>query len=340
VVSPTKIFIISSVAVFSAIGVAAWVKKKPAPVQTPQVVEVPVAPKPIAAPPPKPQPPAPKPVAKVVEAPKPAPVAAKSDAELPEVDRIGQLFALDSSKFPIVETVSYTSRVPWLKGRPAWIADYASYYGTSRHFIARSLNRKADYFSQKITPGDRFNVFRKDKNINFHLTIDLSRCRMWFYYIDLDTNERVLVKTYRVGVGRQEAARTSGYLTPVGKYTLGEKVAIYKPGTMGFFQDQKTEMVRIFGTRWIPFDKELEGCTEPAKGYGLHGAPWVEDATHGQMVEDRSKLGKYDSDGCIRLASEDIEELFAIVLTKPTTVELVKDFHEAKIPGIEKGIAK
>ena len=73
-------------------------------------------------------------------------------SEIPEVDRIWQLFALDSSKLPIVETISYTSRVPWLKDRPAWIADYATHYATSRHFIARSLNRKPDYFTQKVSP--------------------------------------------------------------------------------------------------------------------------------------------------------------------------------------------
>src|SRR5690242_1117063 len=46
------------------------------------------------------------------------------------VDRVKQLFALDSSKLPIVETISYTSRVPWLKGKHAWVADYATHYAT------------------------------------------------------------------------------------------------------------------------------------------------------------------------------------------------------------------
>jgi len=323
-------FLIGSLVLFGLIGSLAWIKKgnrKPTP-QAAQVVEIPLAA------PAKPQPVAPvaKPVQKVAAKVESAPVPAE---DLPEVNRIAQLFALDSSKLPFVETVSYTSRVPWLKGRPAWIADYATYYATSRHFIARGLNRKLDYFTQKISPGDRFNVFRKDKNIAFHLLIDLSRCRMLFYCIDQEAGERMLLKTYKVGVGRQDSSRASGFLTPTGKYLLGEKVAIYKPGTMGFFQDQKMEMLQVFGTRWIPFDKEIEGCSENAKGYGLHGAPWVQDAS-GQLAEDRSKLGKYDSDGCIRLASEDIEEIFAIVLTKPTTVELVKDYREAKLPGKEK----
>ncbi|MBN2480093.1 MAG: L,D-transpeptidase [Parachlamydiales bacterium] len=261
---------------------------------------------------------------------------AQIDVNLPDANIVDRLFATDSSRLPIVETVTYSSRVPWLKGRPAWIADYASYFSTTRHFIARSLNRKPDYFTQKVAPGDRFNVIKKDSNVNFHLVIDISRSKMWFYYIDLDNNERVLLKTYNVGLGRKDSKRLSGCLTPVGKYALGSKVAIYKPGTMGYFQDNKIEMIRVFGTRWIPFDKELSECSESSKGFGLHGAPWLE--SNGELLEDKSKIGKYDSDGCIRLLSNDIEEIFSIIISRPTTVELVKDFYDAKLPGAEKVI--
>ncbi|MES2273330.1 MAG: L,D-transpeptidase [Chlamydiota bacterium] len=341
-----KYFLIATVVLFTVIGLTGWFKRESKPIRDLGTVEeIPLTP-PIAVSippaqnnsPPRPDPVIAKPVK--IEKPVSAPVLPPTPnlpaaVTLPNVDRIYQLFALDSSKLPIVETVSYTSRVPWLKGRPAWIADYASHYATSRHFIARSLNKKLDYLTQKVSPGDRFNVFKSEKKINFHLLIDLSRSLLWFYYIDLDTNERVLLKTYQVGIGRQDPRKSSGYLTPIGKYSLGEKIAIYKPGAMSFFQEQKTEMIRVFGTRWIPFDKELENCSEPSKGFGLHGVPWMSDPSTGELVEDRSRLGKYDSDGCIRLAQEDIEEIFSIVITKPTTVELVKDFRDAKLPGQE-----
>lgn len=263
--------------------------------------------------------------------PRPSPLA-KDD--FPNIDRIFQLFATTASRLPIVETITYTSSTSWLKGRPAWVSDYAVYFNTSRHFIARSLNGKTDYFSQKVSEGSRFNVFRKDKKFQFFLLVDVSRCKMGFYYVDLDTNERVLLKTYRVGLGRLDPSSPSGTLTPLGRYSLGDRVAIYKPGTMGFYLDQKVEMIRVFGTRWIPFDQEVERASSPAKGYGLQGAPWAVDSS-GKLVENREPIGAYDSDGCIRLASEDIEELFAIILTKPTYIEIVKDFHEAKLPGIE-----
>lgn len=309
-----KYFIIGTVVLFSAIGIMGWMKREPRAAPVEKIQEIALG---------------------TTAAPIPLPVTPVASEEFPEVDRIDQLFDLYSDKLPIVETVSFTSRVPWLKDRPAWIADYAAHYQTSRHFIARGLNQKTDYLSQKVSPGDQFNVFKKGKNIKFHLLIDLSHCRMWFYYIDLDNNERVLLKTYRVGVGKPDSLSASGYLTPVGKYELGDKIAIYKPGITGFFQDEKVEMVRVFGTRWLPFGKEIDGCSESAKGYGIHGSPWVE-APGGEMVEDRSRIGKYDSDGCIRLNAEDIEEIFAIVVTKPTTVELVKDFKTAKLPGFER----
>ncbi len=300
-----KYFVIVTVFLFGAIGVMGWLKKEPRFTREAE------------------------PIQEIALGTSAAPIPIQTAAPLindePEVDRIQQLFVLDSSELPIIETVSFTSRVPWLKDRPAWIADYASHYQTSRHFIARSLNRKADYFTQKVHPGDRFNVFKSGKDIKFHLLVDLSKCRMWFYYVD--GSEKVLLKTYRVGLGKKDSHHTSGYLTPVGKYALGEKIAIYKPGITGFFQDEKMEMIRVFGTRWLPFDKEIEGCSETAKGFGIHGVPWLE-SNDGQLIEDKSKIGNYDSDGCIRMASDDIEELFAIVITKPTTVEIVKEIKQ------------
>lgn len=248
----------------------------------------------------------------------------QDDAGDLHVDRIAELFNPGKPQLPIVETLTYHSKVAWLQGRPAWLADYASHYNTSRHFIARSLNKKADYLTQKINEGDRFTVLRGDKDLKFYLLLDISRCKLWFYY--LDGNEKVLLKTYRVGLGRLDSNSISGSLTPVGKYTLGSKVAVFAPGMTGTYQNSPTEMVRVFGTRWIPFDKEVGECSAPSKGLGLHGLPWVENAEK-KLVEDRNCISKYESDGCIRLAKEDIEEIFAIVITKPTTVEIVRNIQ-------------
>lgn len=261
-------------------------------------------------------------------------VTVLSALDLPEANRIDELFNKIPPQLPFVETITYKSHVSWLKGRPAWLSDYASHFHTSRHFIARSLNGNRDYLKQNISEGDRFNVFKENVPIEFYLLVDLSRTKLWFYCHNLESDERVLLKTYPVGVGRPDHSKPSGYLTPVGKYRLGDKIAIYEPNKMGYYQGQKAELIRIFGTRWIPFEQELEGCSAPAKGFGIHGVPW--DANEkGELVELLGSLGKHESDGCIRLATEDIEELFAIIVTKPTTIELVKDFSEAKLPGKE-----
>jgi len=258
-----------------------------------------------------------------------------STEDFPSVDRMQQLFGTTGNKLPIVETISYTSRVDWLKGRPAWIADYATHYATSRHFIARSLNGRSDYFTQKVSTASRFNVFRRDKEIQFYLLVDVSRCKMGLYYLDVGINERVLLKTYDVGLGRPDAQSPSGCLTPLGIYSLGSKIAIYKPGVIGQFMNKSVEMVRVFGTRWIPFEQEFEGCTAPAKGLGFHGAPYYEESPGSLLIENRKCIRTYDSDGCIRLNSEDVEEIFSIVITKPSFAVIVKDFRQAKLPGVE-----
>jgi len=267
----------------------------------------------------------------------PAPLEPVEEEDFPACNRMQQLFSTGPHKLPIVETITYTSNVPWLKGRPAWLADYSNYYNTSCHFIARSLNKKLDYFSQKVFPGSKFNVFSKDKKIQFYLLLDLSRRKMGLYYIDLDTNERVLLKTYLVGAGKLDEKRLSGSLTPLGKFSLANKIAVYKPGDIGFFQEKRVEMIQVFGTRWIPFKEELEGTTGRAKGFGIHGAPWLKDKETEGYLENRDCIGKYDSGGCIRLLQEDVEELASIVMTKPAVIEIVRNFRTARLPGVEKG---
>ena len=256
----------------------------------------------------------------------------QDDVAEEEVDQVWRLFTKGKNKLPVVETIQYTHRVSWMQGRPAWLTDYASQYATSRHFIARSLNGKRDYYTQKVRSGDSFNVLKQD--ISFYLVVDLSRCKMWFYVCDLANKETYLLKTYKVGLGRLSSESYSGLLTPKGTFSLGSKVAIYKPGVRGYFQGNEVELVQIFGTRWLPFEGVLSDAGDNPKGYGLHGAPWVYDEQSCSYHENLVTIEKYDSDGCIRLSQNDMEELFAIVITKKTIVEIVTDFRDAKIPGI------
>lgn len=343
----SRLFLICLIFIVSLFGFSLLLKKKrgaaPAPIATESVGETIT----ISLTPTGPEVTSPKVEPKVeetlvVEAPPkvPEPVARLgmeplSSEGLPTADRVEELFRADLNSIPFVKTISYKSKVPWLKGRPAWISDYASHHKTSRHFIARSLHGKGNYYKEDISIGDRFTVLDPDKNIEFHLLVDLSRCKLWLYAYDNSTHERVLLKDYLVGVGRPDALKASGLLTPKGKYRFGDRIVAYKPGIYGSYSGKKTEMIRVFGTRWIPFEKEIARTTAPARGFGIHGVPWVEDKVTGELKEDLSCLGGYNSDGCIRMASEDIEEVYAIIVSKPAFIDIVSDVHQAKLPGEE-----
>ncbi len=331
-VSFPKIFITGTVVLFTAIGIAAVLKKRePVAVakkesavsshtQAPAPREIP-KPTPVAVPVPAEK------EQKVVELrPLGEPLVTINDTSDDEhIDRIGELFVVGPRRHPIVESITYTSRVPWLKGRPAWIADYAANFKTSKHFIARSLNRKADYFTQNVTPGARFNVLRSDIDITFKLVADLARCNMWFYWVNGENGVCELLKVYKIGVGVLDRGMPSGTLTPIGKFQLGDRVTSYKPGVMGFYRNERVEMIQIFGTRWIPFSSDEGVERDYGVGYGIHGAPCYTNEESGELVEASECIGKYDSDGCIRMLAQDLEELYAIVVTRPTTIEIFRD---------------
>jgi hypothetical protein len=255
----------------------------------------------------------------------------ESSQDLPEFNQIEALFRKNSS-LPIVETVSYKSRVPWKSGKAAWLVDYAAHHKTHLHFIARSINQCPDYTAKTIREGQSFNVLSQKKEFYFHLVIDVSKCKMWFYAILPKENKKICLKTYQVSLVRLDPQKKSGSLTPIGKYSLGSRVAVFQPKMMGTHKNKRTELIRVFGTRWLPFEKEIGGCSEPAKGFGIHGTPWYFDEEKGKLVDNISSLGKYESDGCIRMKTEDVEELFSIISVRETIVEIVQHFYQAKLP--------
>jgi hypothetical protein len=249
----------------------------------------------------------------------------------PSIDRVDELFRPDSNAFPFVETITYKSRVPWLAGKMAWIVNYATHYKTSKHFISRSLSGHRDYFYQDVKDGDRFNVLSLEAPYHFHLLLNLSERKLWLGAMNETTGEVEWIKNYTACVGREEPARTSGYLTPLGTYGLGDRIAVYTTESKGYYLGEKVEMIRYFGTRWIPFEREIKGCTAPAKSYGIHGVPWIKEGE--EWREDCSSIGTASADGCIRLRTEDIEELYAIISSRPTTttIEITTDYLTAEI---------
>jgi hypothetical protein len=259
-----------------------------------------------------------------------------SDSDLPEErDVVAQLFTPHSPILPIVETVSYVSRVPWLIDRPAYLGDWAAHYETSKHFISRSIRGAGLYLNEKVSRGDRFNVLRKDKVIEFHMVVDLSRTRLWLYYFDKNENQRQLLKSYPICVGKLTPEKRSGSLTPTGVFEVGREVAVYKEGDRGIYLNEMCEMITVFGQRWIPLSREIADCSGSCRGLGLHGVPWARDPETGLFVEKRECIGGYSSLGSIRLLTEDIQEIFSIVTSRRSYVHIVKDFQEACLPGKE-----
>jgi len=91
-------------------------------------------------------------------------------------------------------------------------------------------------------------------------------------------------------------------------------------------------MIEVYGTRWMPFDRELENCSDGAKGYGIHGLPCRFIEEKGAIEEIESVVGVRNTDGSLRLHKDDVEELFSIIITKPTIVEVVKNKKDVHLP--------
>lgn len=246
----------------------------------------------------------------------------------PEVNRMAELFNPRCPRLPIVETVTYSSRVPWLDGRLAFLGDYASKYKTSKHFISASLHGMGNYLSDKVANGNCFNVLREDKQLEFHLVLDISRTKLWVYYYDVEENARCLLKSYPVCCGK---LTSRGSLTPTGVYALSQEIAVYKEGMVRTVKNTPLEMVTVFGTRWIPFGEEIANCSASGRGVGIHGTPWARSEEG--LVENRECIGNYESEGCVRLLTEDIEELFALIVSRPSYIHCVQDFADAHLPG-------
>jgi hypothetical protein len=250
-----------------------------------------------------------------------APICSEEDTVLieheEETDGLSMLFC-KGSNCPIVETVSYKSRVPWKQHRPAWLIDYA--------------HGNCDDVPKSVSEGAQFNVYRNDLEFRFHLVVSLSSCKMRLYYVIPQEKRVVFLHSYQVCVGRKNSSKASGCLTPLGLYQLGQRVGVYHPRMMGLHKGKKVEMIQVFGAYWIPFEQEVEGCSEPARGFGIHGTPIRRnDEAGGRLEEDNSSIGHCESDGCIRLSGPDIKELFSVISTRKTYVEIVPSFQQSKL---------
>ncbi|MCX5696795.1 MAG: L,D-transpeptidase family protein [Candidatus Omnitrophica bacterium] len=143
------------------------------------------------------------------------------------------------------------------------------------------LIMKSNHLSDdKIVPGRKIKVW----NTPFSILVDKSQ-----NILMLKSGEEIL-KTYIVSTGVNNS-------TPVGTYKINNKLvnptwfkagAVVAPGSAD----------NLLGTRWLGFD---------LPGYGIHG------------TIDPQSLGKQVTQGCVRMANSEVEELYSIV---PTGIEV------------------
>lgn len=236
-----------------------------------------------------------------------------------------------SSSCPIVQTIPYKSKVHWKQYSKAWLIDYAHHFKTPLGFICKMISGSYDAKNPQINEGQLINVFRTDVNFHFHAVVCFSSCTLRLYYVLPDKQKVVFLKKYSICLGRKDPSKPSQCLTPLGVYELGARTCVYQPRVMGIHKGKKVEMISVFGTHWIPFEKEIARCTSPAKGYGIHGTPMIRNDQTGELQEDNRSLGQYESDGCIRLSGRDILEVFSLISTRKTYVEIVSSFQDSQL---------
>ena len=112
----------------------------------------------------------------------------------------------------------------------------------------------------------------------FSIVVDKSQQRL------LLTQENQFVRSYPVAIGRDDS-------TPEGTFKIVNRVpdpVWYRQGAVVPPESPDN----ILGSRWLGFNK---------RGYGIHGSV------------DPSPITEQETAGCVRMANQDIEELFAII---------------------------
>lgn len=128
--------------------------------------------------------------------------------------------------------------------------------------------------SDVIVPGRKIKV----RTAAFNILVDKSQNLLM-----LKSGDEI-IKTYIVSTGKDNS-------TPVGTYKVTNKLVNptwFKAGAVVASGSPEN----VLGTRWMGFD---------LAGYGIHG------------TTEPQNLGKQVTQGCVRLANSDVEELYTIV---------------------------
>ena len=164
------------------------------------------------------------------------------------------------------------------------------------HTLVGNIN-KLD--PNQIVAGERIKLIKGP----FHGRVIKSAYRMDVYLVGPD-GLPLLVKSYRVGLGKEDS-------TPLGKFQVGGKITNpdwRNPETYEYYPASAPD--NPIGEHWISMNG-VEDQTKDLKGYGLHG------------TIDPESIGKQASMGCVRLLSEDIEQVYHLFMPGQTTIEIL-----------------
>ncbi|MBM3249577.1 MAG: LysM peptidoglycan-binding domain-containing protein [Candidatus Omnitrophica bacterium] len=153
------------------------------------------------------------------------------------------------------------------------LARIAREFKTTPELIMKSNNLSGD----RIVPGRKIKVW----NAPFSILVDKSQNTLILKCDD------EIMKTYIVSTGKNNS-------TPTGTFKIANKLMNppwFKKGSSSPIPAGSPE--NILGTRWMGFDRLTD--------YGIHG------------TIDPQSLGKQVTQGCVRMANPEVEELYIIV---------------------------
>ena len=166
--------------------------------------------------------------------------------------------------------------------------------------LIQRVNRISD--PNKITVGQKLKLVRGP----FHAVVTKSAYRLDLYMGSPDEPASwVFVRSYTVGLGEDNG-------TPSGSFVVKKNSKLVNPYWVNPRTGEKFEAddpKNPIGERWIG----IEGVGDSAGyvGYGLHG------------TIDPDSIGKQKSMGCVRMASEDIAQMYELLIEGVSIVKIV-----------------
>lgn len=171
------------------------------------------------------------------------------------------------------------------------------------HRMIMRINRIRD--ARRLRAGRRLKVIRGP----FHAVITKSTFTMDVYLQRKDL-PRVFIRRFRVGLGKDGSTPTGLWRVAAGE-KLVHPVWYPPPNSLRQGPIRYGEPEYAFGEKglWIGMEG-LDEATKFLSNYGIHS------------TNDPESIGQSRSEGCIRLADEDIEFLFAALYEKYSTIEV------------------